>query len=91
MIGRALCVASLVIASAPFQCASDPDPARAREETPGEALYRLAEKFRAEGDEKARRRTLHYLVDRYPSSRFAQTARDDLEAAGDPPPERPDE
>ena len=31
-----------VFAVAPFQCPSDPDPDKRREETPGEALYDLA-------------------------------------------------
>ena len=71
---------ALSLAFAPYQCAKEPDPAMQREETPGEALYRLAEEFRARGDEQAYRATLKFLVARYPSSRFAQSARADLEA-----------
>lgn len=67
---------------APFQCPSEPDPSRAREETPGEALYSLAEEFREAGDRNGWERTLQHLVRRYPASRFAVTARDDLERAG---------
>lgn len=63
---------------APLQCASDPDPALRRYETPGEALYGLAQRFRAEGDEHAYRATLEYLVQRYPNSRFASMAKTDL-------------
>ena len=70
-----LCAA---LGNAPFQCASEPDPQKAMEETPGEALYKLAEQFKASGDEKAWRRTLEYLIANYPSSRFAAAARDDL-------------
>lgn len=67
---------------APFQCPGDPDPSRAREETPGEALYTLAEEFRQAGDRDGWERTLQHLVHRYPASRFAVTARRDLEEAG---------
>jgi hypothetical protein len=73
--------------TAPFQCSSEPDPNRAIEESPGEALFRLAEQFKADGDEKARARTLRYLVERYPSSRFARMAEQDLAAMGKGPAE----
>jgi outer membrane protein assembly factor BamD (BamD/ComL family) len=66
---------------APLQCASDPDPALRRYETPGEALYGLAKRFRAEGDEHAYRATLEYLVKRYPNSRYASMAKSDLAQA----------
>jgi len=78
-------VATATLGDAPFQCASDPDPRLAREDEPGEALFALAEKFRGEGDERAWRTTLEYIVHQYPSSRFAQRAKQDLESAsGDP-------
>jgi len=73
------------VANAPFQCASDPDPGRRTEEDPSEVLYQLAERFRASGDREAHTATLRYLVERYPSSRFAERARLDLEALGQPP------
>jgi len=63
---------------APMQCASDPDPALRRYETPGEALYGLAEQFKAKGDAAAWRATLEYLVARYPNSREAKMASEDL-------------
>ena len=69
------------LASAPFQCSSEADPSEAIEETPGEALYGLAQRFREEGDEAAWRRTLQYLIKQYPSSRFATMAKRDLAAA----------
>jgi outer membrane protein assembly factor BamD (BamD/ComL family) len=62
---------------APYQCGKAPDRA-AREETPGEALYGLAQKMKAEGDEQGYRTTLRYIVERYPSSRYAATAKLDL-------------
>lgn len=65
-------------AGAPMQCPSPNTPERARDETPGEALWMLAERFAAEGNAAARTRTLEFLVQRYPSSRFALRARQEL-------------
>jgi hypothetical protein len=70
------------IASAPVQCARDPDPEHAIEEEPGEALFGLAEQFREHGNVDARKSTLLYIVKRFPSSRFAARATQDLEALG---------
>ena len=61
--------------TAPFQCASDPDPNRRLEDTPAEALWNLAERFRAQSDEPARAVALNELVERYPTSREAERAR----------------
>ena len=69
-----------LLGQAPLQCASDPDPELRRYETPGEALYGLAEQFKSKGDRAAWRATLEYLVARYPNSRFAAMARNDLES-----------
>lgn len=74
---------------APLQCGSEYDPVTAMEETPGEALYDLAQEFEQAGNRGAWQRTLEHLIRRYPSSRFAQTARVDLEAAGITPPPEP--
>ena len=76
---------SLSIALAPFQCASDPDPSKAREETPGEALYGLSKQFHKQGNEQGREETLRYLVARYPKSRFAVMAKEELEQMGKKP------
>lgn len=73
---------ALSLSFAPYQCAKEREPAAQREETPAEALYGLAEEFRARGDEEAYRATLEYLVARYPSSRFAKAAQMDLEELG---------
>jgi hypothetical protein len=79
----ALLVASALLGQAPLQCASDPDDSLRRYETPGEALYDLANQFKAKGDDKAWRTTLEYLIARYPNSRHAEAARVDLgEAKG---------
>jgi len=74
---------------APLQCGSEYDPATAIEETPGEALYDLAGEFREAGNRQAWQRTLEHLIRRYPSSRFAETARQDLKDAGITPPPEP--
>jgi len=72
-------IASLV---APFQCPHDPDPSQVREDTPGEALYGLAEDFAQAGDKEAQIRTLRYIADKYPRSRFAVRAREELASLG---------
>jgi outer membrane protein assembly factor BamD (BamD/ComL family) len=67
---------------APLQCSREPDDDLRRYETPPEALYDLATRFRREGDLSAWRRTLGYLVERYPNSRFAVRAKQELEEPG---------
>ena len=64
---------------APYQCGKAPDRSL-REETPGEALYGLAQKLKADGNDQAYLTTLRYIMTRYPSSRFAAAARADLDA-----------
>ena len=79
MVGlKPILLLSSALSLAPFQCAGDPDPSRAIEETPGEALYSLAGEFKKHGDDAAWRETLQYLIERYPSSRFAEAAKTDL-------------
>ena len=77
-----LLLLSALVAYAPMQCSGEPDPAKAIEETPGEALYKLAAEFQAKGDHAAWEGTLRYLVRNYPSSRFALMAEQDLGDAG---------
>ena len=67
-----------LLAHAPLQCSREPEPELRRYETPPEALYDLAARFKAKGDDRAYRDTLSYLVERYPSSRFAIRAKDEL-------------
>lgn len=64
----------LALALAPLQCGTSPRGPDF-EDSPGQALWELSERFEAEGDEAARRRTLEHLIERYPSSRFAERAR----------------
>ncbi len=75
---------SLLLASAslaPFQCSSEVDPNKRREDEPGEALYGLAEQFKEKGDQRARADTLRFIIKKYPTSRFAERARLDLDEA----------
>jgi TolA-binding protein len=74
--GAALFLAG-ALAYAPYQCGKAPERSL-REETPGEALYGLAQKMKADGDDQGYRTTLRYIVARYPSSRYAAAARVDL-------------
>ena len=66
---------ALPLLLAPYQCARSRGPEFSREETAGDALWALAEKFDAEGDNSARERTLRFLAERYPSNRHASEAR----------------
>ncbi len=68
--------AAALLGAAPYQCKSN-DPERARDERPGEALWLLCGRFAAAGDDAGARRTLDYLVERYPSSREAKRAADE--------------
>jgi hypothetical protein len=80
MILRALTLGALVslFGTAPFQCAREPDPSHRREDTAGDALWALAEKFKAEHNDAAAKETLRFLVDKYPSNRHAAAAREEL-------------
>lgn len=87
MIGR-LTFAGLVVASlggAPLQCGSGPDPGTRLEDTAGDALWSLAQDFRAKGNEQAARDTLRYLVEHYPSNRHVPAAKAELEGTSSPP------
>ena len=50
----------------------------------GDALYDLAQDFRAKGKEEAYKETLRFIIERYPSSRRAVTAKSELEAMSEP-------
>lgn len=82
-MSRAALLALSLLGSAPLQCPSRAPPALAREDSPAEALWDLAERFGAT-DARARETTLRYLVERYPASRFAERARLALRDAGSP-------
>lgn len=64
--------------TAPLQCARKVEPDRRVEDDPAEALYKLAETFKAQGNAPARGETLRFLVASYPRSRFAEMAKTEL-------------
>lgn len=66
------------VATAPFQCGRDIDPGLRQEETAGDALWALAQSFGDAGDRAAERHTYEFLIERYPSSRYADAARAEL-------------
>jgi TolA-binding protein len=67
-----------MLGNAPMQCSRSPDPDNRREDTAGDALWDLAEDFRAKGNEEARKQTLRFLVEKYPSNRHVPAAREEL-------------
>src|SRR5262245_57750904 len=74
MAVRAAALTTL-LAFAPLQCPTPQHPATAREEGPADALWALANQFGTENNAQARDRTLRFLIDRYPNSRYAERAR----------------
>jgi hypothetical protein len=66
-----------ILLSAPYQCATEPDQ-RPTQDTAPEALWKLAERFGSESNASARETTLRELVEKYPSSRYAERARQEL-------------
>jgi hypothetical protein len=70
-------LACLLALSAPYQCASD-EERPPMEDTGPQALWILAERFKSENNPQARETTLRQIIDAYPSSRFAQRAREEL-------------
>ncbi|MFO0665890.1 MAG: hypothetical protein U0174_18205 [Polyangiaceae bacterium] len=78
-------VVAVLLFIAPFQCGSTRDPNLRREDTAGDALWGLAERFRAEHDEAGRRATLKYLIEKYPSNRYAQVAKEEFDADASAP------
>lgn len=65
-------------AAAPMQCpATDREPLVAEPDAP-EECYGLAERLRERGDLEGWRTALEYVIERFPDSRWAARARDDL-------------
>jgi hypothetical protein len=80
----ATCAFVLVgLGTAPMQCKHERDPNLRLEDTAGDALWELAADFKKKGNEAAAKDTLRYLVERYPSSRYAPAARAELGGSGD--------
>jgi hypothetical protein len=84
MLAR-VALGAVLLATAPIQCGHTPDAELREDETPGDALWRLAQRFHDAHDAAAERETLRYLVDRYPSSRWVGPARDELAHLGGAP------
>ncbi len=78
---RAL-VSVLILATAPIQCGHSSDASLREDDAPGDALWALAAQFRDAHDQAAERRTLEYLVSRYPVSRWVPAAREELARLG---------
>jgi hypothetical protein len=80
------CVATVALAAsgsaAPIQCGHTPDAELREDETPGDALWAMAQKFHASRDAAAEAATLKYLVERYPASRWVSPARAELAQLG---------
>lgn len=74
---KAALLALSVMLAAPFQCGTEPNE-RPREDSAPKALWMLAEKFETQGNAPARETTLEQLVEVYPSSRYAERARQAL-------------
>lgn len=74
---KILAFACLLALAAPYQCASD-KAERPIEDTAPQALWILAERFKAENNMSARETTLRQIIEQYPSSRYAQRAREEL-------------
>lgn len=79
----------LALSVAPYQCAREPDPNRRIEDDPAEVVYKLADRFKTDGKAEARASTLKYLIERFPTSRYAKMARLELEEMGQTPPAPP--
>ena len=67
---------------APLQCGHTSDPELQLDETPGDALWKLAQQFEAAHDPAGEKRTLEYLVEQYPASRWTPAAREKLAQLG---------
>lgn len=74
---KAALLALSLMLSAPYQCGTEPNE-RPREDSAPKALWVLAEKFETQGNSAARETTLQQIVETYPSSRFAERARQAL-------------
>jgi hypothetical protein len=82
MIRIALAGALLAaLGNAPLQCGHGSDSKLRTEDDAGDALYALAQDFRAHGDEQGAKQTLRFLVEHYPSNRHVPDARAELGGA----------
>lgn len=75
--GLALIVVAVTALNAPIQCGHGSDGGTP-EESAGDAIYDLAQQFHKSGNEDARKQTLRYLVEKYPSNRHTPAAKAEL-------------
>lgn len=69
-----------LLGAAPVQC-GEPEPIQyARRDDPAETVFRLGERLRSRGHLEAAHDTFRFLIEQYPSSRWAERARAALEA-----------
>lgn len=80
-IATGLVALSLNAFGAPLQCGSGSHNT-VHEDSAGDALYNLAQDFRAKGNEQAAKDTLRYLIEHYPSNRHVPAARAELGEGG---------
>jgi outer membrane protein assembly factor BamD (BamD/ComL family) len=74
-----IAAAGLLLGSAPFQC-GDPEPIRyARRDDPAEVVWSLGVRLDRRGQRTAAHETWRYLIERYPTSRYAERARMELD------------
>ncbi|HEY1695740.1 MAG TPA: tetratricopeptide repeat protein [Polyangiaceae bacterium] len=69
-------------ASAPIQCGHTPEAELQEDETPGDALWKLAQTFKERGQAEAEKTTLKELVEKYPASRWVGPAKEELGRIG---------
>ncbi len=82
-------LAFALLGAAPVQCGRTEPIHYAHRDDPAETVYQLGVRLRSRGHEEAAHETWQFLIERYPSSRWAERARDDLqrEAPDAAPPE----
>lgn len=69
---------AIALGTAPMQCSRNVSE-QTHEQAPGDAIYQLAEDFRAKGNEQAWLDSLRFLVAKYPSNRHVPAARAELQ------------
>lgn len=82
MLLRAAGLLVALASVAPLQCGHTSDPELQLDENPGDALWKLAQRFEAAHDTAGEKRTLEYLVEQYPASRWAAAAKEKLAQLG---------
>lgn len=80
---KAALLALGIFLSAPYQCGTEPNE-RPRQDSAPKALWTLAERFERENNPSARETTLKQLLELYPTSRYAERAREALGIAQPP-------